>query len=96
MTAVKIKNILADIPAQLPKELFTCLLQNEQVQIERIISRGQTSAKDEWYDQASDEWTPVAKYSFTYGANWISPSTPCVRFNHKVGVNPIKKCPKPV
>ncbi|SHE22889.1 cupin domain-containing protein [methanotrophic endosymbiont of Bathymodiolus puteoserpentis (Logatchev)] len=56
MTAVKIKNILADIPAQLPKELFTCLLQNEQVQIERIISRGQTSAKDEWYDQASDEW----------------------------------------
>jgi transposase-like protein len=21
------------------------------------------------------------KYSFTYGANWISPSTPCVRFN---------------
>jgi hypothetical protein len=25
--------------------------------------------------------TPVAKYSFTYGANWISPSTPCVRFN---------------
>ena len=26
--------------------------------------------------------TPVAKYSFTYGANWISPSTPCVRFNY--------------
>ena len=25
--------------------------------------------------------TPVAKYSFTYGADWISPSTPCVRFN---------------
>jgi hypothetical protein len=24
----------------------------------------------------------VAKYSFTYGANWISPSTPCVRFNY--------------
>jgi len=25
--------------------------------------------------------TPVTKYSLTYGANWISPSTPCVRFN---------------
>ncbi|MDT8425513.1 MAG: phosphoribosylaminoimidazole carboxylase [Methyloprofundus sp.] len=56
MTAVKIKNILADIPTQLPTELFTCLLKNEQVQIERIVSRGQASAKDEWYDQVSDEW----------------------------------------
>jgi transposase-like protein len=28
--------------------------------------------------------TPVANYSFTYGANWISPSTPYVRFTtHK-------------
>ena len=26
--------------------------------------------------------TPVTKYSLTYGANWISPSTPCVRFNY--------------
>ena len=25
--------------------------------------------------------TPVTKYSLTYGANWISPSTPFVRFN---------------
>ena len=25
--------------------------------------------------------TSVTKYSLTYGANWISPSTPCVRFN---------------
>jgi len=25
--------------------------------------------------------TPVAKYSFTCGANWISFSTPCLRFN---------------
>ncbi len=56
MAAVKIKNILADIPDQLPKELFTCLLKNEQVEIERIVSRGQSNAKDEWYDQTHDEW----------------------------------------
>lgn len=50
------KNILADIPVQLPQELFTRLLQNEQLHIERIVSRGHANAKDEWYDQAQDEW----------------------------------------
>ena len=49
-------NILADIPAQLPAELSTSLLQNDKVQIQRIISRGHASAKDEWYDQPHDEW----------------------------------------
>lgn len=49
-------NILADIPVQLPEELFTSLLQNEQLQIERIVSRGHASAKDEWYDQDYNEW----------------------------------------
>ena len=50
------KNILADIPAQLPQELFTSLLQNEQLHIERIVSRGHANKKDEWYDQSHDEW----------------------------------------
>ena len=50
------KNILADIPAQLPQELFTSLFQNEQLHIERIVSRGHANAKDEWYDQSHDEW----------------------------------------
>ncbi|NOQ15076.1 MAG: cupin domain-containing protein [Methyloprofundus sp.] len=50
------KNILADIPAQLPQELFTSLLQNEQLHIERIVSRGHANTKEEWYDQAHDEW----------------------------------------
>lgn len=49
-------NILADIPVKLPEELFTSLLQNEQLQIERIVSRGHASAKDEWYDQDYNEW----------------------------------------
>ena len=50
------KNILADIPAELPQELFTSLLQNEQLHIERIVSRGHANAKDEWYDQTHEEW----------------------------------------
>lgn len=51
-----VKNILADIPAHLPQELFSTLLQNEQLHIERIVSRGNANAKDEWYDQNHDEW----------------------------------------
>lgn len=50
------KNILADIPSQLPQELFTSLLQHEHLHIERIVSRGHTSADNEWYDQENNEW----------------------------------------
>ncbi len=50
------KNILADIPPQLPKELFTSLLHNDTLHIERIVSRGHANAKNEWYDQDQDEW----------------------------------------
>ncbi len=52
----EVKNILADIPVQLPEELFSRLVQNEQIHIERIVSRGHRSAKDQWYDQDHDEW----------------------------------------
>ncbi len=52
----EVKNISADIPTELPKELVTRLLKNEFVHIERIISRGQASEQDEWYDQEQDEW----------------------------------------
>ena len=51
-----VRNILADIPAQLPEELSTALVQHDKVQIQRIVSRGHVSAEAEWYDQAQDEW----------------------------------------
>jgi cupin 2 domain-containing protein len=47
-------NLFADIPVEIPDELFAVLHENEKVRIERIISRGQ--AKDFWYDQVDDEW----------------------------------------
>ena len=53
---MEIKNILADIPQQLPNELFTTLLQNQQLKIERIVSKGQCDAKDKWYEHETDEW----------------------------------------
>ncbi|WP_013325172.1 cupin domain-containing protein [Gloeothece verrucosa] len=45
------------IPAILPdEEYFQTILSNQNLKIERIISRGQTTPEDQWYDQERDEW----------------------------------------
>lgn len=51
-----ITNIFADIPEQLPEELFQCIFKQDGVRIERIISKGHITASGEYYDQAWDEW----------------------------------------
>ena len=50
------KNLYADIPETLDKELFTTLVTGSNVRIERIVSRGQSSPEQGWYDQDTDEW----------------------------------------
>jgi len=49
-------NIFADIPQLLPKELFECILKQDNIVIERIVSNGHISPVGQWYDQARDEW----------------------------------------
>ena len=49
-------NLFNDVPSCLPAELVTVLAENQHVRIERIISTGQSSAKDFWYDQDDHEW----------------------------------------
>jgi cupin 2 domain-containing protein len=45
------------LPATLPnQEIFEALIPDQGVLIERIISSGQSSAANEWYDQERDEW----------------------------------------
>lgn len=51
-----VDNIFTDIPKQMPEELFQTLLSKGQVKIERIISKGQSSPTNQWYDQIQDEW----------------------------------------
>jgi len=53
---VEVQNIVADIPVQLPNELFSTLLQNSQFKVERIVSKGHCNAQDEWYEQSDAEW----------------------------------------
>jgi len=52
----QLKNIFADIPAELPEELFQTLASSKGVLIERIVSQGQASAENFWYDQEKNEF----------------------------------------
>ena len=53
------RNLLADLPAKLDEEEFTELLSAPHIRIERIVSTGQASPPDFWYDQAWAEWVLV-------------------------------------
>ena len=46
-----------DLPVPLPDdEVFTTLINSDEVRIERIVSTGQTTPEGQWYDQDEDEW----------------------------------------
>ena len=49
-------NLFADIPALLADELAEEILRSDCVRIERIVSHGQCSADEFWYDQEQHEW----------------------------------------
>ncbi|MBN2332295.1 MAG: cupin domain-containing protein [Deltaproteobacteria bacterium] len=50
------RNIFADLPGAVKTEFFENLLTTKNFRIERIISHGQASPKDFWYDQDHQEW----------------------------------------
>ena len=49
-------NIFAEIPEQLPEELFECILKQDNIVIERIVSNGHITPAGQWYNQSLDEW----------------------------------------
>ncbi|MBD1855333.1 MULTISPECIES: cupin domain-containing protein [Leptolyngbya] len=51
-----IDNIFDLTGLKLDRELFESLCETDQISIERIISTGQTTPPDQWYDQSRDEW----------------------------------------
>lgn len=50
------RNLCRQIPEELPDELVSVLVENENVKIERIVSDGHISPQGFWYDQEQDEW----------------------------------------
>jgi cupin 2 domain-containing protein len=55
------QNLFANIPEALDKELFDTLAVGRDLRIERIVSRGQSSPAQDWYDQDSDEWVVLLR-----------------------------------
>ena len=49
-------NIYANIPMVIPQEIFQELFQSASFKIERIISKGQVTPPNHWYDQPKNEW----------------------------------------
>jgi cupin 2 domain-containing protein len=52
-------NLLAQLPAASEHENFQTLFESASVRIERIVSDGQSSPSDFWYDQPHDEWVAL-------------------------------------
>ena len=55
------KNLLKNIPKDLPTELFETLVKTDNIRIERIVSKGHSSPEEGWYDQDQNEWVLVLK-----------------------------------
>ena len=51
-----VRNLFADLPADLAEERFEALLERTGLRIERIVSKGHASPPGFWYDQAQSEW----------------------------------------
>ena len=54
-------NLLGNISSRIPEELFETIVQTPDVRIERIVSKGQRSPEQFWYDQDQAEWVLVVK-----------------------------------
>lgn len=58
-------NIHDLIPDTLPEEITNILYLANNIRIERIISSGQYSPEDFWYDQEENEWVMLLEGSAT-------------------------------
>ncbi|MCG6155590.1 cupin domain-containing protein [Rubinisphaera margarita] len=61
----ELSNLFSDLPKSLPEELIEVLAANSHLRIERIVSTGQHSPPDFWYDQDEAEWVALLKGSAT-------------------------------
>ena len=60
---MKCENIFESLNFNSLDETFTTLVENEYIKIEKIVTSGQISEKDFWYDQEWDEFVLVLEGS---------------------------------
>ena len=53
---IQSENFYSGLPDAKPDEAIETLLQTGQICIKRIVSHGQATPEEEWYDQPQDEW----------------------------------------
>ncbi len=58
---IDIGNLFESLPEDIDKEVFSEIIQGENVSIERIISKGNSSPETGWYDQENNEWVIILK-----------------------------------
>ncbi|MFH1062665.1 MAG: phosphoribosylaminoimidazole carboxylase [Candidatus Omnitrophota bacterium] len=49
-------NLFARIPDKFTEEIFNTLFETDNLKIERIVSNGHCTDKDQWLEQDRDEW----------------------------------------
>ncbi len=52
-----------DLPEDIEREITETLIQSSSVRIEKIVSQGQSSPINFWYDQPENEWVIVLRGS---------------------------------
>lgn len=57
------KNIYKNLPGNLHNEIFQVITENSNVKIEKIISNGQSSPPNFWYNQELNEFVILLKGS---------------------------------
>lgn len=60
-----IGNLLQNLPDDCPEEIFETLLASDNVRIDRIVSSGQSSPPEFWYDQHEHEFVLVVQGTAT-------------------------------
>ena len=56
---MKTSNIFTNIPKQMNGEIFENIISKDSIKIQKIISKGDTTPKNKWYDQEDDEWVII-------------------------------------
>lgn len=57
------QNLFDDLPRESTEEVFTDLLEGDGFRLVRIVSQGQATPPDQWYDQTDYEWVIVLRGS---------------------------------
>lgn len=59
MKKLALANLLAPLTGTLDQELIDTLVEQPNLRIERIVSTGQSSPENFWYDQQEHEWVTL-------------------------------------